>query len=72
MEDAPSPKLQRKDGIPAQPEAVAEAEKITVKGIVPFEGEAVAAQRTVHGAVTVTVPVLVQTRPLDVAVIVQV
>ena len=51
--------------------AVAVAVKLTASGAAPVEGAADAAQETVQGAVTVTVPVFVQVRPLDTAVRIQ-
>lgn len=72
MEEVPSPKDQRKEGPPEQLEAAAEAEKATVRGITPVEGEAVAVHVMEQGAVTVTVPLLEHVRPLEDAVIVHV
>jgi hypothetical protein len=67
-EVAPSPKDQAKDGALEQSVAEAEAENVTWRGEEPDAGAAAAEQVTVQGGVTVIVPVLVQVRPLDVAV----
>ena len=48
MEVPPSPKVQEKEGVPLHPEGVALAVKLTVRGAVPEEGEADAAQERVH------------------------
>lgn len=60
MEVAPSPKVQRREGVPAQLDGVAVALKATVRGAEPEVGAAEALQETVQGSTAATVPVRVQ------------
>ena len=72
MDEAPSPKVQRKEAPPAQLESVAEAVKATARGATPVAGVAEVVQDMAQGSLAKMVPVLMHDLPSTVAVMVQV